>query len=95
MPGSQTEAFPAHTERISPCDNESSGLFAGKESEKTERKGMVYDSPLQARLGELPERGAVPAPSSPVSGSGIVKRAAAGRPGLKAEKGDLPEERGC
>lgn len=56
---------------------------------------MVYDSPLQARLGELSERGAAPAPSSPVSGSGIVKRAAAGRPGLKAEKGDLPEERGC
>lgn len=49
---------------MSPCDNESSGLFAGKESEKTERKGMVTESPLQARLGELSPRGAMPAPLS-------------------------------
>lgn len=94
-PSFQTEAFPAHIDRMSPHDNASSGLFAGKESEKTERKGMGTESPLQARWGELSQRGDTPAPSSPVSGSGIVKQAAAGRPGLKAEKGDLPEERGC
>ena len=88
-------SFSAHTDRMSPHDNASSGLFAGKESEKTERKGMGTESPLQARQGELSQRGDTPAPSSPVSGSGIVKQAATGRPGLKAEKRDLPEERSC
>lgn len=84
-PSFRTEAFPAHTDRMSLHNNASSGLFAGKESEKTERKGMGTESPLQAGRGALSQRGDTPAPSSPVSGSGIVKQAAVGRPGLKAE----------